>query len=395
MHPAPQNRDFSTTLRLRPSRKTPPRVLNGHPWVFAGEVEGLLPPQMSGKSVAMRDAEGRWLGMGIYNSHSQIVWRRYTQERFDFDSDYTFSFIKEALIYRNYPTVGRLIWSEADYLPGLVVDRFEDVLVVQALTMAVDQRLEVIASQLKTLLPAIREIVFRNDAPTRTYEGLPLETHTLSGNPLPPRWYTIDGVQYWLDLEKGQKTGFYLDQRMQHVRVAEFAKDRVILDGFCNQGGFALQAAKKGAKSVIAVDSSEACIAAGQKNAAQNGLTNVSFQASNMFDFLAAERDQRFDLIVLDPPSFARNRTALEGAMRGYKELNLRALKLLRPGGILATYVCSHPVTREMFHSVVTEAAADARRSVRLIEETGQPLDHPILLTFPESAYLKGMLLQV
>lgn len=382
-------------LQLKSNRKTPPRVLKGHPWVFASEVVTHLPQRYAGEAVGMRDDEGRWLGMGIYNPKSQILWRRYTFSKEELNEAFLKDALRRSIARRGPLGVARLVWSEADGLPGLVVDRFHDVLVVQALTMAMENRLELLTGILQGLLPAIREVVYRCDAPSRQYEGLSRYSKTLSGKPLAPTWYMIDGVDYWLDLQEGQKTGFYLDQRSQHVKIGKMSAGKRVLDAFCNQGSFALQAALNGAQDVFAVDISEACIEAAKKNADRVRFATIEFQAANMFDVLGSTGLNSYDLIVLDPPSFARNKDALGGALRGYKELNLRALRALSTGGILATYACSHAVTMEVFYTIVAEAAADIRREVQVLEVTGQPLDHPISLTFPESSYIKGLILQV
>jgi 23S rRNA (cytosine1962-C5)-methyltransferase len=383
-------------LQLKPIRNSTPRVLKGHPWVFASEVVSYIPQSFAGQGVGLRDIEGRWMGMGIYNPKSQIIWRRYTWDRDAlFDGAFFQKALEKALAKRGPVSVGRLVWSEVDGLPGLVVDRYQDVLVIQALTLAVERNLEVFTDILKQLLPEITEVVYRCDAPSRQYEGLNMYARTASGNPLAPKWYDIDGVDYWLDLEHGHKTGFYLDQREQHVKVGAMAKGKKVIDAFCNQGSFALQAARHGAESVFAIDISEACIQSAEKNAERAGFNQVKFRASNMFDILAVTPANAYDLIVLDPPSFARNKEALQGALRGYKELNLRALKALRPGGVLATYACSHAVTMEIFHETVCDAALDTHREVQVLEVTGQPLDHPISLLFPESAYIKGLILRV
>jgi len=384
--------EFSIQLRRGKRR---PRVLDGHPWVFANEVEGdSLPPagKADGGAVALKDPKGRFLGAGIYNGDSQIIWRRFSREPCAFDHAFLAGALDAALARRGDERFCRLVWSEADGIPGLVVDRFEEEVVVQALTLAVDQQLDTIAKLLsERLKPA--EIVYRNDAPTRALEGLELEVRTRSGAGLPPRVFAIDGIACELDLMHAQKTGFYLDQRVQHRRVAGLAAGRRVLDAFCNQGSFGLQCAKAGAAGVLGIDSLAEAIERARLNAARNEL-EAAFEEANVFDWFTAHRDERFGLIVLDPPSFARNRRALAGALRGYKELHLRALNLLAPGGVLASYACSQHVTREAFFETLREAAADAGAAVRLIERTGQPPDHPVLLNFPESEYLKGLIVE-
>ena len=242
-----------------------------------------------------------------------------------------------------------------------------------------------------------QEIVFRNDAPIRRLEGLPLETHTQSGRAWEPRWVRILGFDYWVDLLGGQKTGFYLDQRFQHPAVAAYCRNKRVLDAFCNQGSFALHAAKAGASKALGLDSSEDAVAAGRRNAERNGVA-AEFGVANVFDwFNASERaaEPKWDVIVLDPPPFAKSKSALEGALRGYKEINLRALKLLGAGGVLATYTCSYHMGDAELRGLLAEAAADARRRVRVLEFCHQPPDHPVLITMPESEYLRGYILGV
>jgi 23S rRNA (cytosine1962-C5)-methyltransferase len=412
-------------VRLKPQRAC--RAAAGHPWAFAGDVALANAQRVAdGESVELRDAGGRSLGAGVWSNRSQIVWRRHSRAPRPFDAAFVAEALAAAVARRGFAATGghatggagdataataatgasaggdfqRLVWSEADNLSGLVVDKFGDVLVMQALTVGADNALPVAAEWLRERF-APREIIFRNDAPVRARDGLPLETRTLTGGAFAPAWFRIEGVEYLLDLQGGQKTGFYLDQRPQHPHVARFAKGRRVLDAFCNQGGFALHAAKAGAADVLGLDISAACVAAAAGNAVRNALP-ARFEQANVFDWFTRARAERgstagaqFDLIILDPPPFARSREAFDGALRGYKEINLRAMQMLAPGGILATYSCSQRVEPPVFAEVLAEAAADARREVRLIEETGQPPDHPVLLGFPESRYLKGAILRV
>ena len=361
--------------------------------MFAGEVQDLLPESENGKTVVLRDSRKRVLGSGIYNSHSQIVWRRYAFDR----TPFSMSFIRDAIhrsIDRRAPeTCRRLVWSESDSLPGLVVDQFDKVLVVQALTLAIDMRLAAIATILQERTGA-EVVVFRNDASVRKLEGLDSYVGTFEDKPLEPFKVQIDGLSYQLDLLHGQKTGFYLDQREQHKLVSGFAEGRKVLDAFCNQGAFAMQCAKANASSVLGIDSSDTAIHIAQDNASANGLS-VDFQQVNVFDYFTENRETSFDMIVLDPPPFARTQAQVEGASKGYKEINLRALKALNTGGILATYTCSQAISLELFKAIVAEAASDAKRVVRILHTCFQPIDHPVLLTMPESGYLHGLILQV
>ena len=223
-----------------------------------------------------------------------------------------------------------------------------------------------------------------------------METHTRSGRAWEPRWMTIDGFDYWLDLQSGQKTGFYLDQRLQHATVAKYAAGKRVLDAFCNQGSFAMHAARAGATHVLGLDSANDAISQAQKNAAKNGV-KAEFLSANVFDWFTAQRETAaaWDVIVLDPPPFAKSKSALENALRGYKELNLRAMKALAPGGVLATYTCSHHMHDVELRQVLAEAAHDAKRRVHVLEWCHQPTDHPVLATMPESEYLRGYILRV
>jgi len=363
--------------------------------VFGNEVELLLPPAHDGEVVECRDRSSRLLGTGIYNSQSQIVWRRLSRERVTLDAAYVRGAIERAVARRAAQPARRLLWSESDDLPGVVVDQFGDTLVVQIQTLAMEKRSALIGDALAELLhPA--EIIFRNDGPIRRLEGLPLEVHTRSGRPWEPRWMRIDGFDYWLDLQGGQKTGFYLDQRVQHAAVARYCHGARVLDAFCNQGAFALHAARAGAVEVLGLDSAADAIAAAQRNAAQNGV-KAEFAVANVFDWFndpARNVEPQWDVIVLDPPPFAKSKSALEGALRGYKEINLRALQRLVPGGVLATYTCSHHMQDAELRQVLAEAATDARRKLRVLEWAHQPADHPVLVTMAESEYLRGYIVR-
>ncbi len=389
---------MSASLKLKPNANS--RVLGGHPWVFGNECEALLPAGHDGEVVECRDRTGRFLGTGIYNSKSQIVWRRLSRDRVSLDEAYLRGALMRAVERRGPEPLPqeqfrRLVWSESDDLPGVVVDQFGDTLVAQIQTLAMEKRSGIISDVLAELTGA-KEIIFRNDANIRKLEGLPVEVHTRSGQAWEPRWVAIDGFEYWLDLQGGQKTGFYLDQRQQHAVVAKHAAGRRVLDAFCNQGSFALHCAKAGAASVLGLDSAFDAVSQAKKNAERNGV-KADFEGANVFDWFTAKRDAApaWDLIILDPPPFAKSKSALDGAMRGYKELNLRAMKSLTPGGVLATYTCSHHMQEAQLREVVSEAAADAKRRVHVLEFCHQPADHPVLVTMPESEYLRGYVLRV
>ena len=385
---------MTASLKLKPNAKS--RVLQGHPWVFANEVEALLPSEHDGAVVECRDRSGRFLGSGIYNSKSQIVWRRLSRERVELDEAWLRGALERALARRvGLDRFRRLVWSEADELPGVVADQFGDTVVVQLQTFAMDRHSALIGDLLTSLTGAA-EVIFRHDSNLRKLEGLPLEVRTRSGRPWEPRWATIDGFDYWLDLQGGQKTGFYLDQRQQHAAVAKYAQGRRVLDAFCNQGAFALHCARAGAAQVLGLDSAFDAIAQAKKNADRNKVT-AEFESANVFDWFTARRDaaSAWDLIILDPPPFAKSKSALENALRGYKELNLRAMKALTPGGVLATYTCSHHMGDAELRGVLAEAASDAKRRVTVLEWCHQPPDHPVLATMPESEYLRGYILRI
>jgi 23S rRNA (cytosine1962-C5)-methyltransferase len=383
----------SASLRL-PARSRA-RALDGHPWVFANELREPPPAALDGEGVALRDARGHWLGMGIASSRSAIAWRRYSRTPRAFDADYLREALAASFARRAPGPVRRLVWSDSDDLPGLVVDHYDDLVVAQLATLALDRRAALVSDLLQELL-APQEIVFRNDAPARRREGLPLSITTRSGKPAEPRWVRVGDALLWLDPMAGQKTGLYLDQRLEYARVAAYASGRRVLDAFCYAGGFALHAAHAGAASVLGLDASVEAIASAVRAAERNGLAATTrFETANVFDWFTAERGASFDLIVLDPPPFARSQRALENALRGYKEIHLRALQRLAPGGVLASYACSHPVGHDALLAVIGSAAHDAHRRVRVLEHCHQPPDHPILPGMPESEYLRGFVLGV
>ncbi|WP_221031764.1 class I SAM-dependent rRNA methyltransferase [Actomonas aquatica] len=392
-------------LQLKPNAKG--RVLLGHPWVFGNELTELAGSEFDGEVLECRDRRGKRLGVGIYNSQSQIAWRRLDGGPAPLNERYLRHAAQAALTRRealgSRSTYRRLIWSEADGMPGVVVDQFGDTLVMQVQTLAFERWKDVLADILIELTGA-REVIHRDDASIRRFEGLPHEVRTRSGRDWEPRWATIDGFDYWLDLMSGQKTGFYLDQREQHARVAAWVAELArrgggkprVLDAFCNQGAFALQAARAGAGEVLGLDSAGDAIAQARLNAERNDVADTCrFAEANVFDWFSANRSEKWDVIVLDPPPFAKSKKALDGAMRGYKELNLRALQSLNAGGLLATYTCSHHMQDAELRQVVAGAAADARRRVHIVEYCHQPADHPVLVTMPESEYLRGYVLRV
>jgi len=382
---------------IRLSRRGARRWVHGHPWIYRSDVQ---PPAglAGGEIVAVHDPEGRRLGEAFWSSHSQISLRRLTSGAVPAGPALFAERIRAALALRErlYPksNLYRVVHGEADGLPGLVVDRYGDWLSVQFLTEATEQRRELFAALLRAEVPC-RGIVNRSDAGVRRLEGLPAERGLLWGEVPDPVIIREGGLELGLSLYSGQKTGAFLDQRENHLLAGRLARGRA-LDCFSYAGGFALQMARQAA-SVTAVDvSSEACahIAA---NAERNGLANVTALCANVFDFLRSEEEagERYDTIVLDPPAFAKHKGAVQAGLRGYKDINLRAMKLLNPGGILITASCSYHIDEPTFETMLAAAATDAGREVQILERRGASRDHPALLGLPESHYLKCFVLHV
>jgi 23S rRNA (cytosine1962-C5)-methyltransferase len=378
------------------------RVIAGHPWIYQGSIDRLARPAQDGEVVQVKDHRQRFLGVGFYNSKSKINVRMLDPERVEIDAGFFKRRIEAALALRRKAlpnaTSFRVVNAESDFLSGLIVDRYEDVLALQTSSLGMDQRKSLIVEALQQLL-APRAIIERNDIASRKFEGLP-ETHGLLSGALngavPVR---INGLEFKVDLLGGHKTGYYLDQQVNYQAVAQFAPGAHVLDCFTFLGGFALHAAKAGATQVLAIDQSAEAVAAATGNALANGLAEkCSFSAANVFDWLSDQTRThphekvvpRFDLIILDPPSFTRNRASIPDALRGYKEIHLRALRLLKRDGILATFCCSHHIDAVTFQQVINEAAFDARRVLCRVATYSQSPDHPVLPSIPETEYLKG-----
>lgn len=374
------------------------RIFHGHDWVYASEVQKTFGDPKAGEVVSLKDFKDRPLGSAIYNPDSQIIARRISRRKQDLDAEFFIRRLERAEKVRQSmgfsDPVYRLAWSEADGLPGVVIDRFGGHFVLQTLTLAMDQRKNLIVAALAGLFD-VDSVIERNDSPIRKAEGLGLKEGVLSGEWSGPIEVESGGIVQKVDLLGGQKTGMYLDQLDNYAAVARYAEGKSVLDCFCNQGGFALHAGKGGAASVLAVDISEDAVKATEANAERNGLT-IETEVANVFDFLkdAESSGRKFDLVVLDPPSFTKSRKSVGGAMRGYKEIHLRALKLLNREGILSTYCCSHHVSEREFFDVICDASVDAKRTLRLIERHSQRRDHPIIATLPETHYLKGFTFQ-
>jgi 23S rRNA (cytosine1962-C5)-methyltransferase len=385
------------------------RILHGHDWVFSSEVLKVFGKPADGDVISLKDGKDRLIGSAIYNSKSQIVARRFSRRKQGLDLDFFKRRIAQAAEYRARrgidPNLCRVVWSESDGVPGVIIDRYGEHFVMQTLTLAMDMRKDLIADAIESgigfqpmsdALEAHPTIIERNDAPVRKAEGLELHTAVLRGDAASQIEIELEGVKFELDLLRGHKTGFYLDQRQNYSTVAGFARGRRVLDCFANQGAFALTSACAGAADVTGIEESSDNIAAARRNGARNDL-KVRWIEQDVFQFLrAAEKAAaQYDLIILDPPSFTKTRSGLRDALRGYRELHMRAFKLLSKEGVLATFSCSHHVTDTAFAQAIADALVDARRSARRLHRFEQAPDHPVLPTIPETEYFKGFLLEM
>jgi 23S rRNA (cytosine1962-C5)-methyltransferase len=379
---------------VKVNRKGADRFASGHPWIFSSDVtdRGEAEP---GDAVRVADPRGRPIGVAHYSSTSQITLRMLSRTIEPIDRTFFLRRLGAAIAHRQRVVENsnacRMVYSEGDLLPGLMVDRYGPYLVLQTLDQGMERARDLIVHCLTELL-APAGILARNDASVRKLEGLPLETAVLSGD-VPERVaIEMNGLKLEADLLRGHKTGVYLDQRENYVAAARWMRGRV-LDCFTSTGGFALHAASR-AESVEAVDSSAPALATAEQNAQANGFTNIQFRQADVFEFLAGV-NRRYTAIVLDPPAFAKSRRQLDDAARGYKEINLRALRLLDAGGVLITCSCSHHVSEATLLEIVAEAALDAGKTLRVLERRTQASDHPILLTVPETHYLKCLIFEV
>lgn len=369
------------------------RILAGHQWVFSNEIKSIEGAPDAGDVVELVRHDGKFLGQGFYNPHSLIAFRLLARDRIPFTFEFLEERIKQALQLRQrlYPDTEsfRVVHGEADFLPGLIVDKYNEFLAVQTLSIGMNRRLSLISDVLDSLFHP-KAIVQRNESPLRSLEQLPIEKGVLRGT-LGQTIINENDVKFKVDLLTGQKTGFFLDQRENRRAIRRYVKDAAVLDCFCNEGGFALNAAYGGAKSVLAVDISEGAITNARVNATINNTQAVTFEVADVFDKLKAlEASQsRFDAAILDPPSFSRNKKTVATALKGYKEINTRALKLLNPGGFLVTASCSHHVTKDAFLETIEAAGRASHRPLQLLEYAGAAPDHPTLVAMPETSYLK------
>jgi len=383
---------------VRVNRKAADRNASGHPWIFASDIldrDGARP----GQAVKVADARGRPLGTAHYSSASQISLRMLSGRVEEIGRDFFLRRLRaaqehRARVVRNTDAY-RVVHAEADLLPALIVDRYADYLAIQTLDQGMDAAKGEIVSCLEEIFQP-KGIVARNDAAVRAREELPLETAVVAGEVPESVAVRVNGLTLQADLVHGQKTGIFLDQRENYRAAARHAHGGRALDCFTSTGGFALHLAAK-CESVEAADSSGPALAIARANAAANGIGNAEFTEADVFEILAGYSSARrqFSLVVLDPPAFAKSRRNLDPAGGAYKEINLRALRLLPPGGILVTCSCSHHVSEAMLLELVAQAALDANRTLRVLERRTQAQDHPILLTVPETLYLKCLILEV
>lgn len=376
------------------------RVEYGHPWIFRSDIDSIGGSFEPGDIVDVYSSKNKFLGRGYINPKSQISVRMLTYEQEEINRSFFYKRIEAAWEYRKKVAdikSCRAVFAESDFLPALIVDKFGDYLVVQTLSLGIDKHKNMLVELLDEIIkPA--GIYERNDVPVRELEGLDQRKGFLKGTFDTKVEMVENGIKFIVDVENGQKTGFFLDQKENRAALKPFVKGAKVLDCFTHTGSFALHAGFYGAKSVLGIDISDHAVACATQNARINGLDNVVlFQAANTFDILREFHDsgEKFDVIILDPPAFTKTKGAVEGAVRGYKEINLRAMKILKSGGFLISCSCSHHVDPDLFLDIIYDASIDARRKIRQIEYRTQAKDHPILLASEETQYIKCAILQV
>ena len=390
-----------STARVRLTAERGGSRYYGHLWVFDNNVAEVLGTPAAGDLVDVYTHQKRFFGRGWYNPHSKIRIRLLTFHEEPVDEAFFARRLRAAATLRHTVTphanACRLVHGESDLLPGLVVDRFADVAVMQALGYGMDLRKELLGDLL-VQEAGIKTVYLRNDAKSRTLEGLPLSKGFLRGGG-PTRVDIYEGkAQFTVDIAEGQKTGWFCDQRENRLAAAAYAKGQRVLEAFCHTGAFGVQAALAGAQSVEGLDVSAAAVALAKAHAEQNHLVSIcDYRQADAFDELRVlERNQqRYGLVILDPPAFARSKKAVPHALAGYKDVNLRGLRLLQPGGVLVSCSCSQPVSDDDFWKMLQSAARDANRQIRLLEQRGQGPDHPVLAGMPETRYLKCFIVQV
>ena len=377
------------------------KLLQGHPWVYGNEIERVEGETTDGELVKVVDFRGRYMGTGFYNSRSLITVRLLTHRQEAITDALIAARVRAACDYRRFVLQRegtdscRLIYGEADRLPGVIADRFGGVIALQVLALGMERYTQVIADELiRCEQPTC--LLLQNDDAIRPKEGMTCFTKVLFGALPEETIISENGIRLAVDVQGGQKTGYFLDQKDNHLFVRQFCKNARVLDCFSYIGGFALNAARGGAREVTAVDISESAVALIRRNAALNGA-QINAVCANCFDFLRAQvkAGEKYDVVVLDPPAFTKAHANMANACRGYKEIALSAMRLLPPGGVLATHSCSYHMPEEVFVNTVLSAAQDLHRQVRVITLRRQDIDHPVLAGYPESHYLKSLWLQM
>ena len=377
------------------------RVEAGHPWVYQTELDAVEGDFAPGDIVDVYNFRRRFIGRGYINPRSQIIVRILSREQEPIDREFFRRRLAAAWQWRqrfvSEPEYCRLVFGEADFLPALIVDKFGPYLVIQTLALGIDIYKDMIVGILEEMFSP-SGVYERNDVPVRELEGLEQRKGFLRGEFPTVIEVRENGIPFYADIENGQKTGFFYDQRENLTLLKDLVAGARVLDCFCHTGSFTVHALRYGAEHVSAVDISAPAVELAAKNAALSGVADrCDFQVANAFDVLRSQSDERkqYDVVILDPPAFTKNRGGLEGAARGYKEINLRGLKLVKPGGFLVTCSCSYHMDRDFFAAIVLDAARDARRTVRQVEYRTQAKDHPILPAAPETNYLKFLVLEV
>ena len=379
-------------------KKEERRILRGHPWVFSNELQSIPAGTTPGEIVDVVTVSGAFIGRGYINPHTLISVRLLTRKQEAIDRDFFRGRIARARSLRSMLGFGdsyRAVFGEGDGLPGLIVDKYADTLVVQSTTAGIEAQLNlIIAALIDEFQPAA--IVLRNDTSSRALEGLTQEPRVAQGAVMGPVTFEESGIKYTVDVLEGQKTGFFFDQRENRQALKALVQGRRTLDCFCYVGAWSLSAARYGASEVIGVDSSQKAVDLAAANAALNGLQARFVKADAFEELRRLEKErERFGCVILDPPAFVKSRAKVREALKGYKEINLRAMKLLEPGGVLVTCSCSHHIDEDLFREMLIDAAQSAGRQARLLEMRSQSRDHPILLAARETQYLKCAVLVV
>lgn len=380
------------------------RLLAGHQWIFSNEIDRIENFTSNGEVSELYTSGGRFLGKGFYNKNSLIAYRHVTDRDELIDKNFLLKKINNANSLRRLNNesgdVYRMVNSESDFLPGLIIDKFGDRYSIQIFSIGMEMYLENIKEILINNFKAMI-IVEKNNNELRVLEGLEKREGIIYGSYSAEELYfteTIDGIKYKLNLLKSQKTGFYLDQRYSRKLIRKYIHERQkVLDLFCNEGGFALNCAFAGAGEITAVDSSEQCISAAKENAVLNSVDKINFICSDVFEYLNGifQTEERFDVIILDPPSFTKSRKNLVTALKGYAELNTKCMRLLKPNSLLFTFSCSHHISEQIFEDMIIKSSSVANRKIRLLENINCSFDHPVLMQMNETKYLKGYLLNV